>query len=126
MRTIEHYHRRARRLIVTLMHVQIAILQIDRHLQTLALNRRQQRRVHVEIDRIAKLVGLARAFGFDTGGQMRGVVAAERTLAQTTKQTPQSFVTEKVETLLRHFEFHVARQWLTDVAWSTTHLVARL
>src|SRR6267142_5895663 len=126
MRAVEHYYRCARRLIVALMHVQIAIFQIDRHLQSLALNRRQQGRVHIEVDRVAKLVGLARAFGFDTGGQMRGVVPAERALAQTAKQAPQSLVTEKVETLLSHLEFHVARQRLTNAAWSTMQLVASL
>ena len=39
MRTVEHHHRRARRLVVTLMHVQIAVFEIERNLQTLALNR---------------------------------------------------------------------------------------
>ena len=31
MRTVEHHHRGTRRLIVTLMHVQIAVLEIERH-----------------------------------------------------------------------------------------------
>ena len=57
------------------------VFQIQRNSQAFALNRRKQSRVHVEIDRIAKLVGFACSCGFDAGGEMRSVVTAERALA---------------------------------------------
>ena len=69
-----------------------------------ALNRREQRGVHVEIDRVAKLVRLAGRCGFHAGGQMRRIVSSQRTLAQTSEQISERFVTKKIETLFSDFE----------------------
>ncbi len=39
MRTVEHQHRRARRLVLALMHLQIAVFEIERKPEPFALNR---------------------------------------------------------------------------------------
>ena len=96
------------------MDMQVFVFEIERNRQTFTLNRGEQRRVHIEIDRVAKLVRLARRFGFHTGGQVRRIVTPHRTLAQTSQQVAQSFVTQKIETFLSNFEFDIARERLFD------------
>ena len=49
MRTVEHQHRRARRLILALMHLQIGILDIQRQFQAFPLNRTGKRGRDIEI-----------------------------------------------------------------------------
>ena len=55
-------------MVVALVDVQVAVFEIQRHLQPFAFNRGEQRRVDVEIDRVAKLVTLAGCGCFDAGG----------------------------------------------------------
>jgi hypothetical protein len=49
------------------MDVQVAVLEIERHLQTFALNCGEQSRIDVEIDRVAEFVRFAGGGRFDTG-----------------------------------------------------------
>ena len=68
------------------MNVQVAVLEIERHLQSFALNGGEQGGVDVEIDRVAKLVTLARDCRFDACGEINRVVASGGTLAKTPEQ----------------------------------------
>ena len=114
MRAIEHDHCGAGRLIIALMHVQVLVFQVQRNLEAFALNRRQQRRVHVKIDRIAEFVRFTGGFGFHACGEMQSIVAPNRTLAQTSEQIAQRFITEKIQPLLSDFKLDVPRQRLFD------------
>src|ERR1043165_3685084 len=108
------------------MNVQVLIFEIERNVKTVALYRRQERGVHVEIDRVAKLVTLARGRGFNAGRKINGVVTTRRALAETAEQIAQRFVTEEVETFLGDFEAHVARQRFGKIALSVTTLLPLL
>src|SRR6266446_2396596 len=108
------------------MNVQIAIFEIEREAQSFPLDRRKQRRVHIEIDGVAKLVGLARALGFHAGSQICRIVTAERTLSQTPQQVPERFVAEKVQAFFSHLEFDIASQRFAYLSRTTTHLISCL
>ena len=56
VRAVEHDDGRTRRAVILLMNVEIAVLEVERHAQPFASDGREQRRVDVEIDRVAKLV----------------------------------------------------------------------
>ena len=49
------------------MNVQIAVFEIQRDFQTLALDRGEQSRIDVEIDRVAKLVTFTSGSRLDAG-----------------------------------------------------------
>ena len=55
---------------------------------------------------------------------MRRVVAAERTLAQTSQQISERLVTKKVQTLFSDFKLDVARQRLGNFRRATSSRVA--
>ncbi len=90
------------------MHVQIAILKIDRQLQPLAAQRREQRRVHVQIHRVAELVNLRRAAGLDAGSHIARVVRAEARTAQRPQQILQRLVAQEVDALVGDLDLHFA------------------
>src|ERR1043165_279344 len=100
------------------MNVQIAVLEIERNLQSFTLNRRKQRGVDVEIDRVAKLVRLARRGCFDASRKINRVVTPGGAFAETAEQVSECLVAQKIQTLFRHFETHIARQRFGDFAWT--------
>ena len=61
----------------------------------------------VEIQRVAKFVELRCAAGFDAGGHVAGVMAAETGFPQRAQKIPQGFVTEEVETLVGDLELRL-------------------
>ena len=65
---IQHQHRGARALVFALMHVQVAILHVERHFGALAPDRRKQRLTDVQIERVAELILLRRSRRLDAGG----------------------------------------------------------
>ena len=97
-------HGRARRLVLALMHLQIAVLDVQRQVQAFALNRVRQRRGDVEVQRVAEFVGLRRAAGLDAGGLVARVVAAEVRFAQRAQQIAQRAKAEEVEPLVGDLE----------------------
>src|SRR5688500_4640049 len=104
------------------MDVQVAVLEIQRHLQTFTLNRGQQRRVDVEIYRVAKLVTFAGSGCFDASRKISRIVTSSGAFTKTAEQVSQSFVAEKVETFFGYFEMDVAWQWFRDFAVSAITL----
>ena len=77
MRTVEHQHGRARRLILALMHLEIAIFNVQWDLKPFPLNRVRQGSRDVEIQCVAKFVALGCTTGFDAGRGIARVVATE-------------------------------------------------
>src|SRR5215207_2972650 len=128
MRTIEHDDSRAGRLVIALMNVQILVFEIERHFQSLALNRGKQCSVDVEIDGVAELVTFACRGRFNTGREINSVVASCGALAKTSKQVSECFVPQKIEAFFSHFKANVSRQWIGNFARprSPTLLFARL
>ena len=88
MAAIQHQHRRAGALVLALVHVQVGVLQVERHLGALAPDRGEQRRADIEVQRVAELVALGRSAGLDAGGQVARVVAAEARLARASRADP--------------------------------------
>ena len=79
---------------------------IRRLLAGLALDRVQQRAGGVEVQRVAELVRLGRAGGFDARGLLARVVASEAALAERPEEIAKGAVAEKVECLVGHLELH--------------------
>src|SRR5215208_1680529 len=102
------------------MNVQIAILEVKRHVQSFALNRGEQSGIDVEIDGVAKLVTFAGRGCLYTGREVDSVMAASSALAKTSEQVSQRFITQEIETLFRDFEADVSRQRIGDFALSIT------
>src|SRR5215212_4565515 len=105
------------------MNVQIAILEVKRHVQSFALNCGEQSGIDVEIDRIAKLVTFAGRRCFYAGREIDCVMATSSALAKTSEQVSQRFITQKVETLFRDFEADVTRKRIGNFAVSTLALL---
>src|SRR5690348_13300832 len=100
------------------MNVQIVVFEIKRNLQSFTLNRRKQRGVDVEIDRVAKLVRLARRRCFNAGRKINRIVTPGGAFAETAEQVSECLVAQKIQTFFRHFETHVAGQRFGDFAWT--------
>ena len=103
MRTIEHDHSRARRLVITLVNVQIAVFEIERDGQTFALNRGEQGCVDVEVDRVAKLVTFTRRRGFDTCSTLTPRFRQSRLTAMKLFQPPYKPYVARALRLLKRF-----------------------
>src|SRR5208283_2353361 len=86
------------------MHLQIAVLNIERQVQALALDGAGERGSDVEIERVAEFVGLGCAAGLDSRGQVAGVMAAEAGLAQRSHQIAQRAEAKKVESFVGNFK----------------------
>ena len=71
---IQHQHRGAGTLILALVHAQIRVLHIERHLGALAANGGEQRFADIQVQHVAELVQLGGARGFNSGGQIASVV----------------------------------------------------
>src|SRR5215208_5406421 len=102
------------------MNVQIAILEVKRHVQSFALNRGEQSGIDVEIDCIAILVTFAGRGCFYARREVDSVMATSNALAKTSEQVSQCFITQEIETLFRDFEADVSRQRIGDFALSIT------
>src|SRR5579885_265966 len=126
VRAVEHDDRGARRLIILLVDVQVSVFEVERDGQALALDGREQSRVHVEVDRVAELVRLRRLRGLDARREVRRVVATDGAFAEAAKQIAKRLVSEEVQALLRHLELHVARRRLPDLALTGLALPATL
>ena len=104
VRAIQHHHRGAGALILALVHVQIVVLQVERQADAFARDRRAERRGGIQVQRVAELVRLRSAAGFDAGGPMARVVAAKARFAQRAEQIAQRLEAQKVQALVGHFE----------------------
>ncbi len=89
------------------MHHQVVVFEIDRHPEAFALQRVRQRRVDVEIERVAVLVALARRLGLDAGRQMLRVVRAEARFPDAAQQVLERAITEKIDAFVGEIELHL-------------------
>src|SRR5438309_673815 len=74
--------RGSRRLVLSLVYLQIGILDVERQLESLALNRTGERAGDIEIECVAEFVDLGSSAGLDSRRQVAGIVAAEAGLAE--------------------------------------------
>src|SRR5215204_6811789 len=100
------------------MNVEIAVLEIKRHLQAFALNRGEQRRVDIEIDGVAKLVTFTRGCGFHASRKINCVVTSGSAFAETPKQISEGLVAQKIQAFFGDFETNVTRQRIRNFARS--------
>jgi hypothetical protein len=83
---IEHQDGGAGTLVLALVDHQVGIIELDGHLRAVAADGVEERGADVEIQRVAEFVGARDAAGFDAGGQLARVVAAEAALAERAEQ----------------------------------------
>src|SRR5437660_791873 len=77
-----------------------------------------QRGVHVEVERVAELVGLAHRFGLDPRREVLRLVRAEAGLADRAEQVLEGAVAEEVDALLGEVELHLLSRLLGPAAGS--------
>src|SRR5271170_2662439 len=79
---IEQKNRRARALIFALMDHQVGVIELDGNARAVALNGVEKRCANVHVQRVAEFIGLRRAAGFHSGGEVARIVPAKAALAQ--------------------------------------------
>src|SRR5256712_634100 len=124
VRAVEHEHRGRRRAVLGLVHHEVVVLEVDRHAQALALQRVRERGVHVEVERVTVLVGLADRLGLDAGGEVLGLVRPEARLADAAQQVLQGAVAEEIDALLGEVELHLLRRFIGHPARTEHRLLA--
>src|SRR3989475_20622 len=125
VRAVEHQHRGRRRAVLGLVHHEVVVLEVDRHAQALALQRVRERGVHVEVERVTVLVGLADRLGLDAGREVLGLVRPEARLADASQQVFQGAVAEKIDALLGEVELHLLSSFLGHPTRTEQRLLAR-
>ena len=110
VRAVEHQHRRAARAVLGLAHHQVAVVEVDRHVEVaVARERVLERRVDVEVQRVAELVRLAPAVGLDAGGEVRRCRGCRSSTCRASRAgCRERPVAEEVDALLGEVELHVA------------------
>src|SRR5947208_1084414 len=85
----------------------------------------RERGVHVEVERVTVLVGLADRLGLDTGREVLGLVRPEARLADASQQVFQGAVAEKIDALLGEVELHLLSRFLGHPTRTEQWLLAR-
>ena len=110
---VEHQHGRARALIFALRDHQVFVVDVDAPRapdgtaafpRSRALTAFSIVAAGIEVQRVAELMRLRRAAGFDAGGQVARVVPAGAALAERAEQIAQRAVAEKIERLVGDLE----------------------
>src|SRR4029077_15227296 len=91
------------------MNLQIRILDVERKVEALALDGIGERGGDVQVQRVAELVSPRSAAGFDSGGEIAGVMTPEAGLAQGSHQVTERFESQKVQALVGNFKFGLLR-----------------
>jgi hypothetical protein len=86
------------------MHLEVAVLDVQRQVQTFALDCARQRGGDVEIQRVAEFVCLRCTAGLDAGGLVACVVTAEVRFPKRAQQIAQRAKAEEVEPLVGDLE----------------------
>src|SRR5216683_1325483 len=124
VRAVEHEHRGRGRAVLGLVHHEVVVLEVDRHPQALALQRVRERGVHVEVERVTVLVGLADRLGLDAGGEVLGLVRPEARLADAAQQVLQGAVAEEIDALFGEVELHLLSRLFGHPARTEHRLLA--
>src|SRR5271156_4368456 len=115
VRTVEHEHRSAGRLVFALVDLQIGIFNVERQGETLALDGTGERGRYVEVERVAELIGFRRPAGLDAGRKVASVVASKAGFAERAEQVTQGFEAQEVEALVGDFKLGL-RSAFADLA----------
>src|SRR6266404_6478056 len=124
VRAVEHEHRGRGRAVLGLVHHEVVVLEVDRHPQALALQRVRERGVHVEVERVTVLVGLADRLGLDAGGEVLGLVRPEARLADAAQEVLQGAVAEEIDALFGEVELHLLSRLFGHPARTEHRLLA--
>src|SRR5215468_1442373 len=115
---IEQYNGGAGTLILTLMHCQVAILQIDGDFDSLPLYCVRQRRADVEVKHIAEFIRARNSARLDPRREIARVVPAETASSERAEQVSQSLEAQKVDRFVGNLEtrFRIPLLWLAKPA----------
>src|SRR6185437_14938980 len=83
------------------MHLQVRVFNIDGQVQSFTLDGGRKRFSNVEVQRVAKLVRLGSAAGFDAGSKVARIMASEARTTERAQQVTQGFEAEEVQALVR-------------------------
>src|SRR6516162_9253521 len=86
------------------MHLQVTVFNIQREVQSFALNCVGESGGYIEIQRVAEFISLGRPAGFDSGCGVASIVAAKARLAQRAEQVSQGAKAEEIQTFVCNFE----------------------
>ncbi len=103
-------------LVFALVYVQVRVFEIERDFGTFTANGGKEGLADIEIEGIAELVLARGTGGFDAGGHVASVVAAEAGFAEGAEEVFQSFEAEKVEGFVGDLELHFALRALAVAA----------
>src|SRR5205814_1295779 len=101
---VEQQDRRTGAFVFGLADHQIVVLEVEGNSETFARHGMKESRADVEIERVAEFVFLRSLIRFDTGGEVRGLVAAEAAAAERAEQVTQKAESKEVDGFVRQFE----------------------
>jgi hypothetical protein len=105
-------------LVFALVDHKVGVGHLDGDLRPFAAHGVEERFADVHIQRVAEFVASRDAAGFDAGGEVARVVAAEAAAAKRTEQILQGFESQKIDGFVGNFEarFALAILRLADLA----------
>src|ERR1700692_3669026 len=89
------------------MHLQIAVLKVERKPEPFALYSRGKRSRDVKVQRVAKLILLRRAARFDPRCHVARVMPSKTRLAERPEQIAERFESQEVEALVGDLELRL-------------------
>ena len=105
---IEQQYRRARTLVLALTDLEVAVIEFERQGEAVAANGGEQRRVDVQVQRVAELVRAGGAVRFDAGRLLARIVAAETGFSERGKQILEGLEAQEIERLVSELELDLA------------------
>ena len=118
VRAVEHDDSGAAGLVFRLADDEIFVVHVEGYGEALARHGVRQRGIHVEVERVAELVGLGGARGLDAGGLVAGIVPSTDGATHAAKQVAERLIAQKIHTLVGNLEAGVTlrRCGLVDLA----------
>ena len=117
MRRVEHQHGCARRAVLRLPNHQVGVVEIHRDFdRARARERVLEGLADIDIEHVPELVLLAVAVGFDSGGEMRGIVRPEARFPERAQDVAEALVAEEVDPLVGEIELDALGRAVSDAA----------
>src|ERR1700686_1406528 len=89
------------------MHLQVAVLKVQRKPEAFSLNRRRKRRRDVKVQRVAKFILLRRATRFDARRHVAPAMTSKTPFPERTQEIAQGFESQEVEALVGDLELRL-------------------
>src|SRR3981189_3817164 len=107
MRAVEHQHRRARRLVFALMHLQVAVFKVERKPEPFALYGRGKCGCDIEVQSVAKFILFRAAARLDAGRHVARVMTSKTRFAERPQKIAQGFESQEIEALVGDLELRL-------------------